>query len=167
MKAIFLPVCFLGLLTVASADEIRVQLKALDESVCAAMMKRDIGAFSAVMKGATTPDFKYFETKDAKPLTFDQMVAAMKTGLGMMTKMTIVDSKALSVKTVGDTATVLTTHHLVGMVPGADKKSHTMAFTGVSVDVFKKSGTTWKMASMTWKSQETKLDGHIQKPGKM
>jgi ketosteroid isomerase-like protein len=167
MKAIFVPVCFLGILTFAAADSIQSVINATSEAVCKAMKARDFNAFNAAMKDHVTPDFKYFEGKGAKPLTYDQMVDGMKKGLAAFTKMTIVDTKILNVKTAGDTATIISSHHMVGMVPGADKKSHVMAFSGTTSDVYKKVGGAWKEASMTWVTQESRLDGHLQKAGKM
>jgi hypothetical protein len=166
MKAIILPVCVLGLLTSAFADDIRPQLAALNDSVSKALVKKDIAAFSAAMKGKVTPDFKYFETTASKAMTFDQMVAEMKGGLAMMTKITSAESRLLKLTASPSTATVLTSHHMTGLIPGKGKQPHTMTFTGVSVDVFKKTGAIWKMASMTWKATERKIDGRIVPAGK-
>jgi ketosteroid isomerase-like protein len=162
-----LPVCFLGLLSVACADTIQSQVNATSAAVCKAMMNKDMNAFSAAMKDHVTPDFKYFETKTSKPTTYDQMVAGMKMGLASFTKITAVETKILNLKTVGDTTTIISSHHLAGLISGPDKKSHSMAFNGTTTDVYKKVGTTWKEASMTWNTQESRMDGHLVKPGKM
>jgi len=166
MKAIILPVCFLGLLTVASADDLKGQITAMNGVVQKAMLKRDAVAFAAALKGQVTPDFKYFEDAKAKPMTFDQMVANMKMGFAQMASISTAEANVLTAKETGNTAKAVVSHHMLGKVAGQDKKTHTMTFSGVSIDMYQKIGGTWKMASMTWRSQETRLDGHLQKrPG--
>jgi len=166
MKAIILPLCVLGLMTTALADDIRPQLKAMDDAVCKAMQKKDLVAFDNALKGVISPDFKYYETPASKPMTYAQMLSEMKMGLGMMTKVNLVDTRLLSVKSAGDTSTALCIHRMTGLTTGPDKKSHSMSFSGVSIDVFKKVGSGWKYVSMTWKSQEQKMDGHRIQAGK-
>ena len=129
-------------------------------SATKAIKARDVTAFANVMKTSITPDFKYTEGPTAKPMGFDGMVAGMKAGLGMMKDISVADMHILSLKQTGDTATVLTSHKMVGhTLPGKDKKSHLMSFSGVSVDTYKKVGGAWKMSGMAWKSQEQKMDG--------
>jgi hypothetical protein len=160
MKAIIVSISFLGLVFVALADDVRSQIKILGTQVSAALMKKDIAAFSAAMKGNVTSDFKYYDNAKAKPMTFDQMVGGMKMGLAMISQMKSADDRLLSLKTVGDTTTAKTIHSLVGLIADPKtKRNHTMSFSGVSVDVFKKVGGSWKMSSMTWLSQGRKMDG--------
>jgi hypothetical protein len=171
MKAIILPVCVLGLLTVAVADDLRTQLGSMGDAVQKAMMNRDIAAFNMALKGRVTPDFKYYETASAKPMTYDQMIAGMKMGFASMSSVKMAEMKVLSVKPdkvdMADSATVVTSHHMSAITTDAKKKSHVMTFSGTSIDTYKKVGGNWLMSSMTWKLQETKLDGHRMKPGQM
>lgn len=166
MRAIILSIGLLGLLSVALAEDLRTEVKSTADEVCKALMNKDIAGFSKALAGKVAPDFKYYDTPTTKPMTFDQMVATMKMGLGMMSKVTTAEERLVSLKTAGDTTTAITSHTMVGRtLPDKDKKFHTMSFVGVSVDVYKKVGGTWKLSSMTWKSTEQKIDGHRQKPG--
>jgi hypothetical protein len=161
MKAVTLPLTFLALLTIASADDLRNQLNASGPAIDKALLKQDIGAFSAAMKTIAAPDFKYYDTPTAQPQTFDQMVANMKAGLSRLSRTVTFESKVLSAKSKDGVGTVLTSHTMVGFsLPDKDKKKHIITFTGVSQDIYKKIGGAWKMESMTWKSTENKVDGH-------
>jgi len=166
MKAILLSISLLGLLSVAYADDLRPGINATSDEVCKALMNRDIGAFKKALAGKVTADFKYYDTPTTKPMSYDQMVSVMGQSLAAMSKVTIATEKLLHAKIEGDTATVLTIHRMTGtLVPGKDGKSHSMSFSGVSTDMYKKVGGTWKFASMTWKSTEQKMDGHRIKAG--
>jgi len=159
MKALALPVCLLGLLTIASADALRDQINSMSAAVGKSLMAKDIVGFAKAIKPGVTADFKYLDNPTAKPMNFDQMVAGMKMGVGSYTKVTVAEARILSVKPAGDSATVLMSHKMAGLITGPDKKSHVQSFTGISIDTYKKVGGAWKMASMTIKSSEMKMDG--------
>ncbi len=155
-----MPACLFGLLTVACADQLRTQITAMDDVLHKAFMNKDISAFAGAMRGHVTADFKYYDNPTAKPMGFDQMVSGIKMGFSQMSEMVSEQSKLLNVKMSGNTATAYTVHYMSYKSVDKQKKVHTGTFSGVSIDTYKNVGGAWKMASMAWKSQEIKSDGH-------
>ncbi len=138
---------------------------AVNKKLHAAMMKKDTDAFAKIVKEGVNSDFKYVE--DGRSMNFDQMVANMRQGMSQMTKVTASDSKIVSLKEKGNSATAVMSHRMSGRMIGKDKKSHTTSFSGISTDVFRKQGGQWKMARMSWKSQKMTMDGKPYDPSKM
>lgn len=151
-------------ITVASAGSLRSDIEALDKTVHETMMRKDAVGFTKAMRAATTKDFKYVE--NGKTMSFDKMVEGIKSGFALMKKMLAADPKILTVKEKGNTGVATIQHNLSGIMVGPDKKNHTMTFTGVSTDIYRKEGGKWKMTSMTWTSQKMFMDGKPLAPGK-
>jgi ketosteroid isomerase-like protein len=157
MKAVTLAIALLGVLTVAHADDMRAQITAGAHKISAAMKKKDFRAMTKAMREGTTSDFKYTEADTTQ--TFDEMIANMKAGLSTMEKITICRTKVLNLKQKGDTVYGTMQHTMAGRMKGEDKKMHTMSFSGVSANTYRKEGGKWKMATMSWTSMKSMMDG--------
>ena len=159
MRNILLPILALGVVTIASADTLRDQLKQMDTKVSAALVKKDFVSFSAVLKPWVAPDFVYSEPGQ-KPMNFDKMVAGMKMGLGMMSKVTLAKATLSNLKETGTMATATSIHKMAGTIPGGKGgKMHTMAYTGVSTETYEKVNGKWLMKSMSMRTTEMSMDG--------
>ncbi len=141
----------------ATAQSLRSQIDAANKTSGRLMMAKDLKGLTRHWKAGMTPDFKYVEA--GRTQSFDQMAAGMAMGLGQMKKLTKAESKTLTLKEAGNTATATTRHTMVGMMTGEDKKTHTMTFTGVSADTYVKKGGKWKMSKMSWIKQSSLMDG--------
>ena len=166
MKWIALPLTFLGLLSVASADALRDQINSTNAGVCKAMQNKDLNAFAKILKPITAPDFIYSEPGQ-KPMNFDQMVAGMKMGLGQLTKITYVNSHILSIKGGGTSKMASIVHEMAGVMPDAKKKPHTLSYKLISQDKYELKGGKWIWKSMTITTTEMKMDGKAFNPSKM
>lgn len=159
-------ICFVSLTAlacVASADNLRAKIVAMDNAVASAMKKKDMKAMKAAMAPTVTKDFKYIETgpgaAGGKPQTFDEMVANMEMGFSTMKTIDKVETKLLSLSEKGNAATSKSSHLLAGTMVGPDKKSHKFAYSGTSIDTYRKEGGVWKMASMKWADMKMTMDG--------
>ncbi len=165
MKAISLPLVLVCLVTVASADSLRSEIKSLNGMVQKAMLSKDMKSLGKKMKSGVTSDFKYMERGQA--MNFDTMVKMMDQGMASFAKVTQAKSEILTLKETGKSAAGTTRHTVSGMIMGPDKKQHTMLMVGVSSDTYKKVGGKWKMSSMSWKDEKTTMDGKPFDPSKM
>jgi hypothetical protein len=166
MKALTFTVALVGIVAAAQADTLRSQIEAMNKTVGASMMKRDIGGFVKACKGGMTKDFKYVEA--GKSESFDKMAEGVKMGFSQMAKVSVAKSKILSLTEKGNKATALTEHTMAySSVPGPDKKSHTVTMVGTSTDTYVKVGSRWMMSSMTWGSQKMTMDGKPMDMSKM
>jgi len=143
MKLFVLPLTFLSLLSVASADALHDQINSVDASVSAALAHKDMDAFTKILKPLVTPTFTYSEPGQ-KPMGFDLMVSTMKKGLAGIGTIKFAEAKLLSIKPTGSTMTALSTHKMIWLSPGKDKKSHTFDYALLSTDVYQKVGGTWR-----------------------
>jgi hypothetical protein len=157
MKPLSIAIALLGLLTVSFAADTRAQINASLKTISAAMKKKDAAYLEKVMKAQTTADFEY--TEAGKVQKFPQFIANMKMGVTMMDTMSVCEAKLLTLKQKGNKAFTTMRHVMVGTMKGEDKKSHTMAFDGVSENTYVKQGGVWKMATMTWKKMKQTMDG--------
>jgi ketosteroid isomerase-like protein len=157
MKAVTLAIALLGALTFAHADDMRAQINADAAKISAAMKRKDFPALTKAMKEGATTDFKY--TEAGKSQGFDEMLTNMKAGLAMMNKITVCKTAVGTLKKKGDIVQGTMRHIMVGTMKGEDKKMHTMSFTGVSANTYRKEGGKWKMATMTWTSMKQTMDG--------
>lgn len=149
----------------AFANLTKAELEATHAKVCAFLKNKDIDGFAKYMRPRVTADFKHVE--NGQTMTFDQMIAQMKAGMGMMGKITMVKVKLMDFKSTADTAGVTTRHTMAAETKGPDGKMHKMGFTGDSKDVFRKENGKWKMASMTWVKQTMTMDGKPFNPAQM
>ena len=153
----FVAILVLSAALCANAQSLRSQIEASNRTATKLMRAKDTKGLKRVWKGGMTPDFKYVEA--GKTQGFEEMAAGMEMGLGGMKTLTKVESRLLTLKEKGDTATATTRHTMEGTVVGGDKKTHTMVFTGVSADGYVKKGGKWRMSRMSWINQTTKMDG--------
>lgn len=157
MKALFLAVSLLSVCSMASAESLKESLEKSNKLATAALLKKDINLFVKAMKPTVTSDFQYVERGQA--MNFDKMVAAMKMGLGSLSKVTSASAKIISIKETGDTATVKGFHSMGGVVIGPDKKNHIMEYGGDTTETLKKVKGKWLMTKMVWKDAFMKMDG--------
>ena len=157
MKLSALAIAILGLCCIASADTLKDQLTAMNGAVEHALLAKDINAFDKVMKPIAAPNFKYID--EGKTSDYKTMLAGMKMGVGQMTKVTVASVKLLSYKTKGNTGRVTAEHKMLGTVVGADKKSHALAYTGLSTEEYELKNGKWLMVSMSMKTVKMTMDG--------
>jgi hypothetical protein len=100
-------------------------------------------------------------------MNYDQMLASMKQGLGMMKSMSKVSAKLMSLKQGKTTATAVTMHEMVGKMLGPDEKSHSMTYSGTSNDTYRKVNGKWLMAKMEWTKTKMTMDGKPFDPSQM
>ena len=157
MKIIAMTLFVLGALVAAQAQSLRAQVEASNKKIHAAMMKKDMPGLEKLFKAAMTKDFKYVE--GGKTMSYEEMVAGMKMGLGSMKKVTVASTKIIAVKEKGNTATTTCEHSMGGITVGPDKKDHTNVFSGMAVESYVKVGSKWLMSKMEWKSSKMTMDG--------
>ncbi|RYG19348.1 nuclear transport factor 2 family protein [bacterium] len=143
MKSLAVVISLSAVLCNASAQSLRSQIDAANKTSSRLMMAKDVKGLTKHWKAGMTPDFKYVE--GGKTQNFDAMAAGMAMGLGQMNKLSKAESKLLTLKEKGNTATATT--------------RHTMGFTGVSSDTYVKQGGKWRMSKMSWLKQTSSMDG--------
>ena len=147
-------------LSAAQAQSLKSTIESSNKRITDAMKAQDFAKLAQELKAVVTTDFVYSEDgQPGKPQTFDQMLANMKMGLSSMKKVTIANATFLTLKEKGNTATSTAKHTMGGMVPGPDKKTHLLVYSGISTDVYVKQGSKWKMKSMAWKTTSMTMDG--------
>lgn len=144
--------------TSLAGSSLKSQVEAMNKPIDAAFKKKDIAAFTRVVKGGMTPDFKYIDD-GSKPMDYDHMVAGMKQAFAVYQKITKVETSVLSVKEKGNAGTAVERHTMEGLVAGPDKKPHKMVFVGTSTETFRKVHGMWLMASMSMKTDKMTMDG--------
>jgi len=149
----------------AHADSLKDQIEASNKAIGAAMKKKDFVALDKLLRAAVTSDFVYIEGK--QKMNYDTMFKGMKMGISGMSKVTVVESKTLSLKSSGDKGTAVTQHKMGGIVMGPDKKTHTMVMGGTSTETLVKQGGKWKIAKMVWGSSTYTMDGKPMDASKM
>lgn len=153
-----------GLALAHGPASLKAQIEAMNKPISAAMLQRDMTAFTKAVKPHITADFKYSE--GGKPMSFDGMVAGMRQGMGMYSKMLNVSTKLISTKESGSRATVLEKHMMAGFISGPDKKNHKMEYVGTSTETYRKVGDKWMLSSMTMKTDSMTVDGKPFNQGK-
>jgi hypothetical protein len=141
----------------AHADSLKSQIDAANTKVNDAMMKKDFVKLRQSLANSVTPDFVYEEA--GHKIDFDKMFATMKMGINQMGKLTLANSKILTIDRHGDIATCTTKRSMGGNMPGPDKKTHLIVYSGVSEDTYRKVGSQWKMSKMLWKNTSMTVDG--------
>lgn len=157
MKVSIATVALCCLASVSFAEDLKKSLTTTHLALNKALQKRDFATFEKVMKATITKDFKYVEGKNS--MSFDQMLANMKMGLGGMKEVTSSTSKILSIKMNGKTAVVSMSHGISGSMMGPDKKAHKMVMTGSSKDEMVLQNGKWLMKSMNWTNDKMLMDG--------
>lgn len=165
MKKLSIGLALMALALGAFAGDLKSEIEAVNKKVHAAFMKKDVKAFEAALKDRVTADFKHVENGVSQD--FKTMCEQMKQGFAMAKKVIGSDTKVLSVKESGNSATATVVHKMTMIMTGPDKKDHKYEFSGTSTDQYKKIGGKWKMASMTWKEQKLLMDGKPMDMSKM
>jgi hypothetical protein len=155
MKIFTIVVLFAAASCFAQAD-LRSDINHLNQKVVREMRTHDMTGLDQTMREGVTSNFVYIENGQRE--NADQMIANMKTGVGMM-KISRAEATIVSLKRSGNSATCVMRHSMSGTSKGPDKKLHTMLFSGISEDTYVKVGGKWKMSKMDWKNQTVKMDG--------
>jgi len=151
-------VCVAGL----SHADLRSELTAAREKVQKAVRAKDIKGAEAAYKECVTPDFKYVQGKETQD--FKTFIGNFTASIVMTEKVTASTTRILSLKENGNKATGKIEHTMKGTMKSSDKKIHTMDWTGVFTEEYRKVGGKWKTATMTAGPQKFLMDG---KPVKM
>jgi hypothetical protein len=158
MKKLVLPLTLFGLLSVASADALRDQIKVINDSSSLAIQNKDMVAFAKALKPYVSKDFTYSEP-GGKPMGFDKMVEGMKMGLAGFSRVRSAEAHYLTIKTNGKESVVSSVHKIVGLIPGKGKRPHVMSYKGLSKDIYRLEGGKYKLVSMTMSTSEVTYDG--------
>jgi len=145
----------------AHAD-LRSEIMAARKKQQKAAAAKDIKGAEAAMKESMTSDFKYVQdgkTHDAK--TF---ISEFTASIVMMEKVTSSSTRIISLKENGNKASGEIELKMTGTMKNTDKKLHTVDWTGVFTEEYRKVGGKWKTATMTAGKQKFLMDG---KPVKM
>lgn len=156
MKLLTIAACLVGLASLSFADA-KAEIDAGNKLVTDAMKTKDLAKIEKALKTMTTPDFVHIENGQKQNLT--QTIAGIKMGVGGFKKVTIAESKVISLKVSGDKATGRVHRSMGGTMAAPDKKEHTMEFSGDTDDVYVKVKGKWKLAVMSWVSQKALMDG--------
>jgi len=157
MKALSLVFAVASLATLAHADSLRSSIEKGDKAVSKASLAKDMVALEKALRAYMAPGFVYSE--GGKKQTVDEMISGMKMGIGGFKKVTVSESKIISLKEKGSTATAVMTRAMGGVMTGPDKKEHTMVYSGTTDETFVKLNGKWLSKSMTWRSSKVTMDG--------
>jgi hypothetical protein len=160
MKPFALSAVLVALSSAAFAEDLRSHILAADKMNSRLLEKKDMDGFVKFIKGEVTTDFKY--TEGGKTMTFDEMAAELKMGMGAMT-ITHASEKILSLTEKGESATALMNHVVDGTTGDKAKKVHKIRSSGTSLDTYRKENGKWLMASMAWKDSMMTVDGKAAK----
>src|SRR5579862_7090119 len=111
MKRLVLGFAVFSLCTLSVADSLRSDIESMSRTMRTVMMKKDLNLFTKTVKGNISKDFKYSE--GGRSMSFDKMVDGMKMSFASMSKVTAADSKILSLKEKGSSATCVMSHRMV------------------------------------------------------
>lgn len=137
-------------------------MRAARQKLEKAVMAKDGKGAEAAMRESLTPDFRYVQGGKVQDLKtyIDNFTAS----IGMMEKITSSSTRVISLKETGDTASGQIEHVMTGTMKSPNKKAHTMRWSGVFTEGYRKVGGKWKTATMTAGAQKFLVDG---KPVKM
>ena len=154
----------LSLIAVAglSHADLRSELSASRRKLEKAIMAKDTKAVAAAMKESLASDFKYVQ--DGKSQDSKTFISEFTVSIVMMDKITSSSERIVSLKQSGNTATGEIEHKMTGTMKSPDKKVHTINWTGLFTEEYRKVGGQWKTSTMTAGKQKFLMDG---KPAKM
>jgi hypothetical protein len=154
----------LSLLVVAglSHADLRSEINASRMKIEKAAKAKDIKGAEAAYRACVTSDFKYVQGKQTQD--FKTFLGNFTASIEMTDKVTSSSSRILSLKQSGNKATGEIEQKMTGTMKGADKKIHSIRWTGVFTEEYRKVGGKWKTAKMTAGPQKFLMDG---KPVKM
>jgi len=154
----------LSLIAVAglSHADLRSEITAARRKVERAALAKDIKGAEAAYKSCVTPDFKYVQ--DGKAQDFKTFLGNFTASIAMTEKVASSSSRIVSLKQTGNKATGVIEQKMTGTMKGQDKKIHTMDWTGLFTEEYRKVGGKWKTATMIAGKQKFLMDG---KPAQM
>ncbi|MBS1719072.1 MAG: nuclear transport factor 2 family protein [Armatimonadetes bacterium] len=156
MRKLTFAVLAVSLVSVSVAG-LKEEINASYGKIAVALKNKDIKAFEKLLRGITTPDFRYVERGTSQ--TLDQMVANMKMGMGQLGKVTRSKAYVVSVKESRNFATVVAVHDMAGTMVTPDKKTHTMDYVGTMTETYVKFNGKWKLKEMKVAKEVMKMDG--------
>lgn len=145
-----------------SHADLRSEIQASRKKQEKAAMAKDVKGAEAAMKESMTSDFKYVQ--DGKTQDSKTFIANFTASMVMMDKVTTSSTRIISLKESGKTGSGKVELKMTGTMKGQGKKLHSMDWTGVFTEEFRKVGGKWKLATMTAGSQKFLMDN---KPVKM
>ena len=155
MKLLTVTFAAVSLVAISSAD-LKSDVTSISSKVTGAIMKGDMKSLESVMRSIVTADFKYVE--GGKTMTFDQMWKPMKASMSGI-RCTMAKSTVSGLKEKGNMATGVETHHMMGTMIGADKKSHKLTVDGTSTNTYMMVGKSWKMSKRVTGENKMTIDG--------
>lgn len=161
MKKISVLLSLIAVVGLAHAD-LRSDIIAANKRLEKAAMAKDIKAAETIMKETMTSNFKYMQ--DGKAQDLKTFMGNYTASIAMTDKVTSHSTRIISLKETGNKATAELEKKMTGTLKMPDKKPHTMDWTGVFTEEYRKVGGKWKTAVMTAGKQKFLMDG---KPAKM
>lgn len=154
----------LSLIAVAgiSHADLRSEINAARWKVEKAAKAKDIKGAEAAYKESVTSDFKYVQAGQTQD--YKTFIANFAASIAMTEKVTSSSSRIISLKQSGNKATGKIEIKMTGTMKNPDKKTHSINWTGVFTEEYRKVGGKWKTAKMTAGKQKFLMDG---KPVKM
>ena len=154
----------LSLIAIAglSHADLRSEITAARQKVEKAARAKDVKGAEAAYKECVTSDFKYVQ--DGKTQDFKTFLGNFTASIAMTEKVASSSSRILSLKQSGNNAMGEIERKMTGTMKGEDKKIHTIDWTGLFTEEYRKVGGKWKTATMTAGKQKFLMDG---KPVKM
>lgn len=153
----------LSLITVAGVAhaDLRSEIMASRNKQEKAAIAKDIKGAEAALRESITSDFTFVQGGQTQDIpTF---IKNYKDSIVMTEKVLSSSTRILSLKQNGNTGTAKTELKMTGTMKGADKKIHTMDWTGFFTEEFRKVGGKWKTSKMVAGTQKFLMDG---KPAK-
>lgn len=145
-----------------SHADLRSELVAARHKQEKAAIAKDIKGAEAALRENITPDFKYVQasqTQDAKTY-----IGNYTGSIAMMEKIKSSSMRIISLKERGNEGNGKIELHMTGIMKAPDKKSHSIDWTGLFTEEYRKVGGKWKTAKMIAGPQKFLMDG---KPTRM
>jgi hypothetical protein len=144
----------------AQAD-LRSEIAAAHQKVEKAAMSKDIKGAEAAYKESVTSDFKYVHAGKAQD--FKTFLHEFTETIAMTDKVTTHSTRIISLKENGNKATGEVERKMAGTMKNPDNSIHTMDWTGVFTEEYRKVGGKWKTAKMIEGKQKFLMDGKLVK----
>jgi ketosteroid isomerase-like protein len=161
VKRFSLILSFIAVAGLSHAD-LRAEIMAARNKQEKAAKAKDVNGAKAALKSFMTPDFTFVQ--DGKVQDAKTFIENFTASLVMMDKITSSTTRIVSLKESGKTGSGKVELHMTGTMKGSDKKIHSMNWTGLFTEEYRKVGGKWKAAKMTAGPQKFLMDG---KPAKM
>ena len=153
----------LSLIAVAglSHADLRSELNAFHAKVERASKAKDVKGAEAAYRAGVTSDFKYVQ--DGQTQDLKTFLANFSASIAMTDKVTSASVRIISLTEHGNKATGKVERRMKGTIK-MQQKLHSIDWTGLFTEEYRKVGGKWKTATMTAGKQKFLMDG---KPAKM